>query len=73
MSESDEQVHRALGRIEGTQVQILSAVGNLHDDHKRLEKRTGRIERKLSWYAGAVASIAVVSTASIKYLWSKIT
>lgn len=66
-----DEVMKSLGRIEGTQGEILRHVANLREDHQNLERRQRATERKINIATGGLA-VAIVVVTTIKEFWIKV-
>jgi hypothetical protein len=66
-----EELHRAVGRIEGQLERILEALGarsardEAHD--ARVDKRLTAVERKQAWYSGAAAAVGAIVAVLIRH------
>ena len=66
MSDNSE-LHRTLGRLEGKQDLILQNQSNIHKMLDRHEEEIKKINGKIFWFSGAVASIIVIAANAIKW------
>jgi len=66
-----EELHRAVGRIEGQLERILEALGarNTRDEthDARVDKRLTAVERKQAWYSGAAAAVGAIVAVLVKH------
>jgi hypothetical protein len=71
MTEEFQELHRALGRIEGQLATVIEMVGtrNARDDARdeRVNKRVAAVEKKLAWYSGAAATVGAVVAYFVKH------
>jgi hypothetical protein len=59
-----EELHRAVGRIEGQLAIVVEMLGtrNARDDARdeRVNKRVAAVEKKQAWYSGAAATVGAL-------------
>lgn len=53
-----EDLHRAVGNIEGKLDQVLDNQHKFREDNKNLDGRLSSVEQKIHWYSGVVAVFA---------------
>ena len=57
-----EDLHRAVGNIEGKLDQVLDNQHKFREDSKNLDGRLVKVENKIHWYSGAVAVFVAATT-----------
>jgi hypothetical protein len=66
-----EELHRAIGRIEGQLERIIEGLGvrNARDDahDAAVDKRVTAVERKQAWYSGAAAAVGAIAAVLVKH------
>ena len=66
-----EELHRAVGRIEGQLATVIEMLGtrNARDDahDERVNKRVASVERKQAWYSGAAAAVGAIVAVLVKH------
>jgi len=66
-----EDLHRAVGRIEGRLDTIIDLLKdrNARDDANKaiVEKRVAAVEKRQAWYSGAAAAVGAVVAVLVKH------
>jgi hypothetical protein len=76
MAPDNNEIHRALGRLEGKMDSILTTVSEaavtsatrhkeFHEKHEELDGRLRTVENKLNWYAGVGVVVGFLFTQAI--------
>lgn len=69
---SNTELHRVLGRMEGKLDGVLASVAGLHKDHEKLESRVHSLESRVYGYAGGVAILAAIAVAFLRPIVEKL-
>ena len=66
-----EELHRAVGRIEGQLATVIDMLGtrNARDEahNERVNKRVAAVEKKQAWYSGAAATVGALVAYLVKH------
>jgi hypothetical protein len=58
-----EELHRAVGRVEGK----IDGIVEMLARHEGFDKRVAAVERKQAWYSGAAAAVGVIAAYVFKH------
>jgi hypothetical protein len=69
-----EELHRAVGRMEGKIDGLAGKVDDIADllaardaREKDIDKRVGAVEKKQAWYSGAAAAVGAIVAVLVKH------
>jgi hypothetical protein len=62
-----EELHRAVGRIEGKIDGIVETLAVRNARDARVNKRVAGLERRQAWYSGAAAAVGVIAAYVFKH------